>query len=283
MTQVDQFESVFRAAFHDVFQYQEIHYEKALAIIDLPEVEALEYSNSLETFLIDEKQRHWEVFNQADFEDLGTLLEAVLGAAPDLLVTYRNLGSANWRDSHTLGEALDLLLQRTPFPVLVLPHPKSGEALEHAVQDRDRVLVLTDHLNHDPQLVNAALHMAQRKGELTLLHVEDEDVFERYLEVISKIPTIDTEDARQRIAEQLLKDPADYMQSIKKELKNHQLPIQVKGLVEFGNHLNHIQEIIEKGKIDLVVMNTRDSDQIALHGLAYPIAMEVRHIPLLML
>jgi hypothetical protein len=30
-------------------------------------------------------------------------------------------------------------------------------------------------------------------------------------------------------------------------------------------------------------MNTKDEDQLAMHGLAYPLAIELRTIPLLML
>lgn len=30
-------------------------------------------------------------------------------------------------------------------------------------------------------------------------------------------------------------------------------------------------------------MNTKDEDQLAMHGLAYPLAVELREIPLLML
>jgi hypothetical protein len=29
-------------------------------------------------------------------------------------------------------------------------------------------------------------------------------------------------------------------------------------------------------------MHTRDQDQLAMHGLAYPLAVELRHIPLLL-
>ena len=36
-------------------------------------------------------------------------------------------------------------------------------------------------------------------------------------------------------------------------------------------------------RVDLLVMNTKDEDQLAMHGLAYPLAVELRQIPLLML
>jgi hypothetical protein len=35
--------------------------------------------------------------------------------------------------------------------------------------------------------------------------------------------------------------------------------------------------------VDLLVMNTKDEDHSAMHGLAYPLAVELRGTPLLML
>ena len=36
-------------------------------------------------------------------------------------------------------------------------------------------------------------------------------------------------------------------------------------------------------EVDLLVLNTKDDDQLAMHGLAYPLAIELREIPLLLL
>ena len=43
------------------------------------------------------------------------------------------------------------------------------------------------------------------------------------------------------------------------------------------------QIAIDEHKIDLLVMNTKDEYQTAMHGLAYPLAVELRSIPLLLL
>jgi hypothetical protein len=50
-----------------------------------------------------------------------------------------------------------------------------------------------------------------------------------------------------------------------------------------GRRLAEYQRLIEEHKIDLLVLNTMDEDQLAMHGLAYPLAVELRQIPLLML
>jgi hypothetical protein len=41
--------------------------------------------------------------------------------------------------------------------------------------------------------------------------------------------------------------------------------------------------MVEENEADLLVMHTKDDDQLAMHGLAYPLAIEVRSIPLLLL
>ena len=43
------------------------------------------------------------------------------------------------------------------------------------------------------------------------------------------------------------------------------------------------KELGQKPQVDLLVMNTKDEDQLAMDGIAYPLAVELREIPLLML
>ena len=44
-----------------------------------------------------------------------------------------------------------------------------------------------------------------------------------------------------------------------------------------------VQRLIEQHQVDLLVLNTQDENQLAMHGVAYALAVELRHIPLLML
>ena len=52
-----------------------------------------------------------------------------------------------------------------------------------------------------------------------LTHVEDQLTFDRYIEVISKIPTIDTDEARESMHEQLLKEARDYIEGCAEALR----------------------------------------------------------------
>jgi hypothetical protein len=40
---------------------------------------------------------------------------------------------------------------------------------------------------------------------------------------------------------------------------------------------------VDEHHVDLLVLNTKDEDQLAIHGLAYPLAVELRNTPLLLL
>lgn len=100
---------------------------------------------------------------------------------------------------------------------------------------------------------------------------------------ISRIPSIDTENSRRTILEQLLKEPTDYIRSCREVLEAEGLPIAVEEIVTKGLHRREFKQLVEKHEVDLLVFNTKDEDQLAMHGLAYPLAVELRQIPLLLL
>lgn len=145
-------------------------------------------------------------------------------------------------------------------------------------------MVLTDHLTGSARLVNYGLALTPRGGTLVLAHLEDDATFKRYIDVISKIPGIDTDEAEQAIKRQLLKEPHDYISSCREELLGQdQLDLQVQEEVRMGHHVADCRELAQANDVDLIVMNTKDEEQLAMHGLAYPLAIELRDIPLLLL
>ena len=115
-----------------------------------------------------------------------------------------------------------------------------------------------------------------------LAHIEDDATFERYVEVISKIPSIDTDNARETILAQLLKEPRDYVRACREELAAQEVDLSVEEVVTTGHRLSEYQQQIARFAVELLVMHARDEDQLAMHGLAYPLAVELRHIPLLL-
>ena len=286
MTNVDQFESMFRSASREVFEHQRVNIESVLVVTDRDEASAKQFGDLVRRFLkvlsVDEKVR-WREVHGSEFQTAGELLALVESANPDIICTYRNLHSSAWKWPYSLGAHVDLLTQHTDVPVMLLPHPQAERSAEHAIENTDRVMAIADHLTGDHRLVNYAVRFTQKGGTLWLTHVEDEVTFDRYMEVISKIPTIDTDEALETVREQLLKEPQDYIEGCVDVLRAAGTHLSVEHLVVFGHHLAEYKRLIEQQKVDLLVLNTKNEDQLAMHGMAYALAVELRQIPLLML
>ncbi|MEE2888182.1 MAG: hypothetical protein VX951_12200 [Planctomycetota bacterium] len=283
MSKVDQFESAFRSASKAVYHLDPPEVRRVLLVTDLDSPEMQQLVDQLRQFLLVLDGAEWQRIGRGEFENVAELLELVERHKPDLVVTYRHLGSDAWKWPFSLGEYLDVLTQASGCPVLVLPHPTEGGAMDHALTDTNVVMAITDHLTGDDQLVNWSARFTARDGVLYLSHVENQNQFERLIETIGKIPSIDTDDARDTILAQLLKEPTDYIQSCKLVLDGSDLSLDVRAVVMIGRRLKEYKKLIEEHAVDMLVMNTKDEYQSAMHGLAYPLAVEIRSIPLLLL
>jgi hypothetical protein len=286
LSQIDQFESVFRSAVKAVFEYSKIDIQNVLVVTDLNKETAQPFLTKLKDFLrhpVAEVERNFFIITGDEFQSTNDLLELLDQYSPDLICSYRNLHSNAWRYPHSLGEHLDVMLQKTDIPIMLLPHPEAGYQAEHALKDTTDVMVVTDLQAINDRLINFAAAFTKPDGNLYLTHVEDERVFERYMDAISKIDVIDTEVARKRLAEQLLKEPEDYFNSCAELLKQHYPQLQVSLLVLFSQLVAEYRHQIESRKLDLLLLSAKDERQHAMHSVAYPLAVELRQIPLLLL
>ena len=286
MTRVDQFESVFRSAVRTVFQPKPVEIDSVMVVCDGDGSDAEEFTARSHSFLgiLDATENlRWLTVPGGEFGTVPELLERVEAERPGLICTHRHLHSESWRWPYTLGEYVDVLTQATTTPVLVMPHPKRPEFQKLAGRRPRSVMAMTDHLTGDHRLVSYAAHVTQPGGRLLLSHVEDDAIFERYMEAISKISTIDTDVAREEIRARLLKDPEDYIESCREGLARTSPELTIESIVTAGHHIQVYRRLVEEHEVDLLVMNTKDEDQLAMHGLAYSLAIELRTIPLLML
>ncbi len=286
MSRIDQFESVFKAASRTSFEYRPQKLNRVLLVSDLPEKDAWLYAAGIKRFLasIDPEQEiEWTSAAEDRGRRVGDLLEVVEQERPDLICTYRSLYSEGWRWPFSLGEHLDVLTQATTTPVMVMPRPDS-DYWQRETLDTRSVIAMTDHLDGDEALVRWSVSCTAPGGVLRLVHVEDDKTFRRYVEeVIGKIPEIDTDRARELIARQLLKDPAEYIETVSTGLAEAGVEIHIEKVVEFGSRLDRVKQWVEESKADLLVVETKDDDQLAMHGLTYPMAVELRSVPLLMI
>ncbi|MEM7158074.1 MAG: hypothetical protein AAF799_34855 [Myxococcota bacterium] len=286
MTNVDQFESVFRSAAKPVFVPEDVDLTTVLVVSDQDAEGAGRFKSAVQKILsgagsVGDVQ--WPLLTGSDFRSPGELLERVEAAQPQLVCSYRNLHSDGWRWPHSLGESLDVLTQVVSAPVLVCPNPNEQAPEQLAERGTARVMAVTDHLAGDDRLVNWAVKIAENDGHLLLTHVEDEVAYERMIDVISKIPALETSIARRTIHEQLLKEPHDYIQSCRTELSKAGARVKIDEIVTMGHRLADYKRLVSEHDVDVLALHTRDEDQMAMHGMAHPIAVELREIPLLML
>ncbi len=283
MTTLDQFESVFRSAIKPVYRHETVSIRQAVIITDLGQESAQEFSVLVQQLLTPQKITSWELITGDQYSGTLELLHLLDEKDMDLICCYRNIHSQAWQHPHSLGSHLDVLIQKTSTPVLVLPHPQAGYAYDHAFDDTRQVLAVTDHMTNDNLLVSYAAEFTGSVGHLHLAHIEDDIIFSRYMEAISKIPTIDTQSAETALRYQLLKYPREYMDSCKAVLSMRNPGMSIEAIVTYGHRLREYLVYVDDLKINLLVMRGKDEDQMAMHGLSYPLAIELRQIPILII
>ncbi len=283
MTEIDQFESAFKSAGKTLFEHEDVSIDKVLVISDDAEDAASKFTATCQTFLgVLGTEVEWLVVDGSQFAGVGSLLQLVGQHTPDLICTHRFLHMEAREYPYSLGTYLDVLTQVSTIPVLVMPHPDKTNGTPPN-DNTDCVMAITDHFTGDNHLASYAAHLTQTGGRLWLTHVEDEATLDRYVDTISKIPEINTDVARTTLRTQLLKEPHDYIESCRSGIHDAGIDVQVENVVTLGHHLKDYEELIESHEIDLLVLNTKDDAQLAMHGVAYSLTVELRDIPMLLL
>jgi nucleotide-binding universal stress UspA family protein len=279
---LDDFESVFRSAVKAKFHHEPPQVESALLITDLDETQSASVQKSAEEFLSHgHSSIEWTTLNAGDFSEVADVLDRVRRNPPDLVTCYRHVLGQGAKLPYSLGSTVDTLTQATDVPVLLVPRPVEGEL--KVPKTTGRVMVVTDHLTGDDRLVNWASHLCTDEGTLFLSHIEDAEVLAKYLDVCSKIPGIDLSLAEEKIPKKLLAMPRDYVDSIAEVLAAHDIHETIEPIVRLGDPVKDYEKLVEEHDIDLLVMNTKDAGQSAMHPLAYALSVEIRNRPLLLL
>ena len=278
---LDDFESVFRSAVKTQFHLKPPVIESVLVISDLEETAAASFLNAVQGFLGLGDSVDWLTLNADENTEVPDILDRVRRNPPSLVVCYRHILGNGAMLPYSLGSTVDSLTQATDVPVLLLPRPDNEDARLPATTGR--VMVVTDHLTGDDRLVNWASELCNDDGTLFLTHIEDERILAKYLEVVSKIPGLDLDLATEKIPKKLLSMPLDYVQSTAAVLASHDIHELVVPIVQLGTPMTAYKALVEEREIDLLVMNTKDSGQSAMHSLAYALSVEIRERPLLLL
>jgi len=289
-SKLDEFESLFRSAIHEVFHFSPPVLTKALLVTDLDEAASNELLVKVQAFLasIDSAQSvTWQVASReawvgTDAPPMRVLLDLVEASETQLIVTYRHLLGTLDDLPHTLGSVVDTLTQATPAPVLLLP-PLARLDFDGLLRHTHSVMVVTDHITGDDDLVNWGVHFTHIDGTLYLAHIEDDATLEHYLDAISKIRGIETDHARKEIPAKLLEIPQRYLETVAGVLEKNDVRETVVPLVRLGHAITDYRKLLDEHNIDLLIVNTKDAQQSAMQAMAYALAVEIRHRPLLLL
>lgn len=283
MDHIDEFESMFRRAERESFQHVTIPIESVVFVTDQSASESERRRHEIQEFMpLLRGVNSWREISGDQYSNVAELLAKLDEQQTDMVITYRHLQEQSLVPQHSLGVFLDVLSQVTTIPVLVLPgtstHPEplTGKLC-------DRVMVVADHISGDNGLINYGSRMCPDDGTLWLCHVEDDSVFERYMRVIAQIPEIDSDQARGLIETTLLKGAQDFIDTCIVEMQESRPSVTYENRVTRGHFLKQYTELIKSGDIDLLVTNTRDEDQLAMHGLAYSLSVELIGTAMLLL
>ena len=285
MLDLDQVESQFRASVKVRPKLERPQVGSVLVITDLEGPAKDEYAARIRKFLRvldDEQLVSWTVTGKEDLSSVREMLARVEKTKPDLIVAYRHLFEVDQDLPHSLGTFADMLTQATSSPVLLLP-PPSHSAFASATDDTDRILVVTNHIVGAHGLVSWGLRMVEKGGRLTLAHIEDDAVFARYIDAIAKIPGIDTAVANEQIEKKLLGEARDYLEETRAQIAKSHPEVETTLVVRRGHTVKEYEALVKEGEYDIVVFNTKVEDQLAMHGVAYSLAVELIERPLLML
>ncbi|MAQ15324.1 MAG: hypothetical protein CMN30_11090 [Sandaracinus sp.] len=284
MLNVDEFESVFRAADKPRFAYAPPPLGRLLLLADLEGDALAGWVEACQRLLAPgtDPDAEWEVRGEGSWRTVEGCLRLAGDGAFDAVVTYRNLHSDAWKWSYSLGVYLNALTRGTQLPVVVTPNPRAYPSMEWQHSRTDSVMAINDSLTGDDGLVSWAAKLTRPGGRLHLTHMEHDAIFERYMGAIAKVPEIDTETARETLLEQLLREPREWIATASEVLAGAGAELDVVPHVLQGHRVADYRAIIEEQEVDLVVVPTLEEDRIALHGVAYSLAVELTQTPLLM-
>ncbi|MCG8419044.1 MAG: universal stress protein [Proteobacteria bacterium] len=282
---LDDFESLFRSSVKARFHLDSPRMESVVLLTDLPADQAESLESTARRFLsasLAVDKLAWRTTCEGEFGRVREMVSLLDKERPDLVISYRHLLGRDKDLLHSLGSFIDTVTQVTEFPVLLLP-PLGHSNFEQRMARLETVLVATDHIIGDERLINWGLFMCPEHGTVVLAHVEDDTTFQRYMDIIAMIPDANTETTVERIKKKLLGRPADYIGSIAEALESAHIDEKVVPIVTMGRALSDYQRIVEEHNVDLIVLNTKDESQLAMHGMAYAISVELHDRPLLLL
>ncbi|GIS60955.1 MAG: hypothetical protein CM1200mP2_31800 [Planctomycetaceae bacterium] len=107
-------------------------------------------------------------------------------------------------------------------------------------------MVVADHISGDHRLINYGTRMCTEGGSVWLCHVEDDMVFQRFVQAIEQIPEITSEPGATLLEEQLLKEARDFIETCFGTLRETGPNVSLKSHVAMGHHVTEYRRLVER-------------------------------------
>ena len=278
MLKLDHFASLFRAADKDRIIIPDVSIHRILLVTDMNHEESLQLWDRWKGLF--EPSVDIRIFDAEISQRLPSLIEAMKPVECDLVITYRCLHSDAWQYPYAIGSYVEVLTQIMPFPVLLMPHPQQHT---DTYTKPKHLLLFSSELTNESELVGFANAFVTSKDQsLTMVQMDDQATYDRIFEIISKIPQIDTDDAQYYIQERRSLEMKDWVMRCIDALEKKGNAPHLSYMDIHDPSMKKCASLIEEHQADLLIINTKDDEQLAIHGLAYPIMVQFRNIPLLL-
>ncbi len=263
---LDIFESVFKRSVKQHYDYEDFQPGSILIIGNSDHLDKLsnfisEYSHKFESF---------EYNSNFNWIELKSEIEK---GRLDLILIQRQLGISNMDLTFSIGPVLESITQEINIPVLIIPHEFQGLKIE-------TIGIGFDHQIDNSNLINKGLLMRKHLKNLELIHIEDESIFNYYLDAISKIPGINTEYAETNIKETILNLSGDFFRDVASKLENDKVKAGIH--CQFGETVQCYRDIIKDRKIDLLVFEAEDESKMAMHSLGHSLTIQFPNVATLL-
>lgn len=274
----DEFSSIFRRSMVPQFQFDTWKVSSACLIVDQNSTNSQSVIERLKTFSPALAEAHeWKTIQVDKSSTVESVEQQLAASLPDLIVTWRHLCETQMHPHHSLGVYVDVLTQVVPRPILLLPG-ECSQGAEKLPPKCQNILIATDHAIQESRLIHQAVAMGGKEASIILGHVEDDLSYQRYLQAIERIPEINTEIAAEKLLSQLLHDADRFGVHVAEQLAEQYPDLTLKTETMLGHRVQTFRKLVESQQTDLLVMNTKDQDQLAMHGLAYSLSIELRDI-----
>jgi hypothetical protein len=284
---IDEFESQFIRSTREPFKFHSPEISTVAVVSDSPQSGAAQVLAASTSLLSDtpvlgkaSSKVSWQLIHGELYDSVRALLNIIEDVKPDVIFVERHLKTKIEDRVIGLSNYIDALTQSCITPLVILPECEDSN-MANVVRPAKEILVDSKQLVGNHNLINWALRFVVPDTKLFLSHIEDDRDFAHYINVISRIPELDTDLAEKAIRGTLLKIPEDFIDRVRSGVEKLSSDISVKGIIRLGHSIADHLDIIQKHKIDLLVVPGASQERRMLSETTYGLAMECREIPIL--